>query len=257
MSTKQKKTKETKPKTRVKEDTLEIVDEPVKIAEVENKKIELSDNDNVNDDDNDDNDDNDDVNDDNDDDDEGDDDDQDEPDDEPDEDEPSRKTKTVNASRINNNKKDKSYKNTIHVSVPVEDKNRRGKTYKQHNNNNFNNHNNNNENNENKGSILRFSYIDAIKKNGSLKLSECDEESIFKYLIAMTHQSGKNAVCRVLKNTLTGMNGETNLPMLTVDRVPRYNNNNNNNNNNYTGGYNTNRQPKKYLSNYNNHNHEE
>ena len=244
MSAKQTKTKETKPKTKGKNNVEIIKDEPdpepVKIStEKKVEDIETKINDSSDEYDNDDSD-------------EGDDD-QDEPDDEPDdEEEVIKETKKTVSSNFN--KKDKPNKKTIHVSVPVEERqSRQGKTYKQFNNNNINN---NNENTENKNSILRYSYIDAIKKSGALTLSECDEETILKYLIATTHQSGKKAICGVLKNTLSGMNGETNLPMLTVERVyvPRYNDTPRNYNS--SSSYNTNKPYKKYPSKYNNNNDE-
>ena len=61
---------------------------------------------------------------------------------------------------------------------------------------------------------LKFSY-DEILQKGETKLSENDTETILKYLIATTHKAGQNVLCKVFKNTLTGMKNETTLPMTT------------------------------------------
>ena len=109
------------------------------------------------------------------------------------------------------------------VNVPKETY---GKTYRRetdnHNNKGFN-------------SVLQFKYEDAIEEFGQQTLSECDSESILKYLIAITHQAGQRAVCGVLKNTLTGLKGETNLPVSIArntdalrGRGKQYNNNRSN-----------------------------
>ena len=64
---------------------------------------------------------------------------------------------------------------------------------------------------------LKFSY-DEILQKGETKLSENDTETILKYLIATTHKAGQNVLCKVFKNTLTGMKNETTLPMTTYHK---------------------------------------
>ena len=61
---------------------------------------------------------------------------------------------------------------------------------------------------------LKFSYEEILQR-GDTKLSENDTESLLKYLIATTHRSGQNELCKVFKNTLTGMKNETTLPNTT------------------------------------------
>jgi hypothetical protein len=65
---------------------------------------------------------------------------------------------------------------------------------------------------KNPQSVLGFSYEDALKVYGEQVLNKTDTESILKYMIGLTHQSGQRAVCNVLKMTLTGLKGETNFP---------------------------------------------
>jgi hypothetical protein len=63
-------------------------------------------------------------------------------------------------------------------------------------------------------SSLKFSY-DEILQKGDTKLSENNTETLLKYLIATTHKAGQTVLCKVFKNTLTGMKNETTLPMTT------------------------------------------
>ena len=67
-------------------------------------------------------------------------------------------------------------------------------------------------------SVLRFGYQDVLDASSNVPLGKVDTETILKYLIAKTHSDGptRRALCGVFKNTLTGMVGETNLPLLTV-----------------------------------------
>lgn len=97
-----------------------------------------------------------------------------------------------------------------------------GKTYKRPYDNRSHANNRSNrldETNEAKQTtVLRFDYQEIIDIAGERKLNECDLNTTLKYWIAMKHQEGlpSRAICSVLKNTLTGCNGETNLPILTL-----------------------------------------
>lgn len=63
-------------------------------------------------------------------------------------------------------------------------------------------------------SILNFSHNQVLNDFGKKKIKDLSKEDIIKYLIATT----KNQKCLnvVLRNVLTGINSETNLPKITT-----------------------------------------
>jgi hypothetical protein len=68
-------------------------------------------------------------------------------------------------------------------------------------------------------SCLDFSYDDCLNDNENKTMKSCNIETHIKYMIALSHREGphRRALYNVLKNTLTGLNGETNLPLSTTD----------------------------------------
>jgi hypothetical protein len=82
---------------------------------------------------------------------------------------------------------------------------------------NGSNYNRSDGHNQRSPTVLRFGYQDVLKSAPTITLANADIETILKYLIAKTHSEGtqRRALCGVFKNTLTGMAGETNLPLLT------------------------------------------
>lgn len=129
-------------------------------------------------------------------------------------------------------------KNTEQRHYNVQHKNRfnrnndyYNKRYNEYNGTNDNNRRDNDRqrdyNKPRNVTCLDFSFDDFLNDYKHKKMSDCSVEMHIKYIIALTHYEGltKKALCNVLKNTLTGMNGETNLPVLTSDthyRRPEY-----------------------------------
>jgi len=94
---------------------------------------------------------------------------------------------------------------------------RQGKTYSRNEITN-NRHNKKYEPRQNT-SCLDFSYDDCLNENENKTMKSCNIETHIKYMIALSHREGphRRALYNVLKNTLTGLNGETNLPLSTTD----------------------------------------
>ena len=95
--------------------------------------------------------------------------------------------------------------------------NRQGKTYSRNEITN-NRHHKKYEPRQNT-SCLDFSYDECLTENENKTMKSCNIETHIKYMIALSHREGphRRALYNVLKNTLTGLNGETNLPLSTND----------------------------------------
>ena len=104
---------------------------------------------------------------------------------------------------------------------------RQGKTYSRNEINTHRNHNTYRKQYEHRQTApttcLDFSYEECLNDNDNKTMKNCNIETHLKYLIALTYREGqhKRALCNVLKNTLSGLNGETNLPLLTNDNERR------------------------------------
>lgn len=71
--------------------------------------------------------------------------------------------------------------------------------------------------NRNDNSVLNFRFGDVVRQFDEVKLKDVSIEDMLRYLVAKTHFEGPSmrALCGVFKNALTGMKGETNLPLRT------------------------------------------
>jgi len=104
---------------------------------------------------------------------------------------------------------------------------RQGKTYSRNEINTHRNHNTYRKQYEHRQTApttcLDFSYDECLNDNDNKTMKNCNIETHLKYLISLTYREGqhKRALCNVLKNTLSGLNGETNLPLLTNDNERR------------------------------------
>ena len=61
------------------------------------------------------------------------------------------------------------------------------------------------------GGVLSFDRVDALT-SGNKKMSECDDETILKYMIAVTEKRSQKMLADLYKNILTGIKLETPLP---------------------------------------------
>jgi hypothetical protein len=133
--------------------------------------------------------------------------------------------KTYSRNNIHND--NRQYKNDRNNRYNNE-RNYRQNNYRQNNNPNNRYHNEKKKhiytpNKHAHNSCLDFSFDECISENNDKTMGECDIETHIMYLISLTYKGGlqKKALCNVLKNTLTGMNGETNLPLLTSNETDR------------------------------------
>jgi len=76
--------------------------------------------------------------------------------------------------------------------------------------------------------ILQFNYKDVLSEFGNKKLSECNTEELLKYVVSYTNEEGEKYICNIVKNILTGKNGETTYPTITyvpqkkIDKPDKY-----------------------------------
>ena len=76
--------------------------------------------------------------------------------------------------------------------------------------------------------ILQFNYKDVLLEYGNKKLSECNTEELLKYVVSYTNEEGEKYICNIVKNILTGKNGETTYPTITyvpqkkIDKPDKY-----------------------------------
>lgn len=118
------------------------------------------------------------------------------------------RVRTVKVSRFADNSYDFNQQTQ---SQNTQVKSTAGKTYKQPvKNQNFYSHE----------TVLNFDFKQCEEELSDSRLNECSVEDILKYLISVTHKEGstKRALCNVFKNTLTGVCGETNLPLIAEMR---------------------------------------
>lgn len=66
-------------------------------------------------------------------------------------------------------------------------------------------------------SVLKFDYKETDALANVTLVKDLDTSELLKCLIARTHREGQTGLCNIFKNCLTGLAGQTQYPMITVN----------------------------------------